>query len=150
MDRISRERRSANMSAIGGKDTRPELIVRRFLHAAGFRFRLHRKGLPGKPDIVLPRYHSAILIHGCFWHIHDCPLGAVKPKTNAAFWAAKRARNVERDREKIAALRQLGWRVRVIWECEIESGRFTDGLCEWIAAGLNAPAASQTKSGRIE
>lgn len=123
------------MSAIRGKDTGPELIVRRFLHSAGFRFRVHRRGLPGKPDVVLPRYRAVILIHGCFWHVHDCPLGAVKPKTNAEFWANKRARNVERDKEKIAALRQLGWRVRVIWECEVETGRFRQSLCEWVAAG---------------
>lgn len=138
MDRISRERRSANMSAIRGRDSGPELTVRRFLHAAGFRFRVHRTGLPGKPDVVLPRYRSAILIHGCFWHVHDCPLGAVKPKTNAEFWAAKRGRTVERDAEKIAALQELGWRVRVIWECEIEGGTFTDDLCDWIGAGADA------------
>ncbi len=104
----------------------------------GFRFRLHRSGLPGRPDIVLPRFRSVILIHGCFWHVHNCPLGAVKPKTNAAFWAKKRGRNVERDAEKIAQLQELGWRVRVIWECEIEVGTFTNGLCRWIKAGSSA------------
>lgn len=143
MDRISRERRSANMAAIRGKDTKPEVIVRRYLHAKGFRFRLHKAGLPGKPDIVLARYNSVILVHGCFWHVHECPLGAVKPKTNADFWAAKRQRNVERDGEKVTALRQLGWRVKVIWECEIETGSFTEGLCEWIEAGEPAPKRPQ-------
>lgn len=138
MDRISRERRSANMAAIRGADTKPELVVRRHLHAAGFRFRLHAATLPGKPDIVLPRHRAAILVHGCFWHVHDCPLGTVKPKTNADFWAAKRARTVERDAEKLAALRELGWRVRVVWECEIESRRFADGLCEWVKTGETA------------
>jgi DNA mismatch endonuclease (patch repair protein) len=134
MDRISRARRAANMAAIRGKDTGPELTVRRFLHAAGFRFRVHPGGLPGKPDIVLPRYRSVIQVHGCFWHVHDCPLGAVRPKTNAEFWARKRGRTVERDAEKIAALRALGWRVRVVWECEVESGTFANGLCRWIRA----------------
>jgi DNA mismatch endonuclease, patch repair protein len=135
MDRISRERRSANMSAIRGKDTKPELIVRRFLHSRGFRFQLCRKDLPGKPDIVLPRYQSVLLVHGCFWHVHECPLGRVKPKTNAEFWAVKRGRNVDRDSEKLQAILNLGWRVRVIWECEIERGTFTEGLCEWLRAG---------------
>ena len=138
MDRISRKRRSANMAAIRGKDTKPELMVRRFLHAHGFRFRVHKIGLPGKPDVVLPKFNCVILIHGCFWHVHDCPQGAVKPKTNAEFWAAKRGRSVERDAEKIAALHALGWRVRVIWECEIETGNFIEGLCDWIRAGISS------------
>jgi DNA mismatch endonuclease (patch repair protein) len=139
-DRISRERRSNNMSRIRGKDTKPEVIVRRFLHAHGFRFRLCVKKLPGTPDIVLPRYRAAILVHGCFWHVHDCPLGAVKPKTNAEFWETKRARNVERDGGKIELLREQGWRVRVVWECEIEKGTFSEGLCEWIREGGNKAA----------
>lgn len=138
MDRITPERRSANMSAIRGKDTGPELTVRRFLHGSGFRFRLHHPGLPGKPDVVLPRYRSAVLINGCFWHVHDCPLGRVKPRTNAEFWEKKRQRTVERDGEKLAALRELGWRVRLIWECQIEDGSYVDGLCEWLREGLSS------------
>ncbi|MBY0460545.1 MAG: very short patch repair endonuclease [Gemmataceae bacterium] len=132
MDRITRDRRAANMAAIRGKDTGPERAVRRFLHAAGFRFRLHPPDLPGRPDIVLPRYRAAVLVHGCFWHTHDCPLGRVRPKTNAAFWVAKRSRTVARDAEKAAALRRLGWRVRTVWECEIEAGTFSDGLGDWV------------------
>jgi DNA mismatch endonuclease (patch repair protein) len=135
MDRISRKRRSANMAAIRGKDTGPELTVRRFLHASGFRFRLHHPGLPSKPDVVLPRYRSVVLINGCFWHVHNCPLGQVKPKTNAAFWKSKRQRTVERDAEKLTALTELGWRVRVLWECQIKDGSFADGLCDWVRAG---------------
>lgn len=123
------------MSRIRGKDTGPELTVRRFLHACGFRFRLHPKELPGKPDIVLPRYRAAVFVNGCFWHVHNCPLGAVKPKTNATFWESKRQGNVERDARKVAALVQLGWRVKVLWECNIESGRFKSGLSDWIRNG---------------
>lgn len=121
------------MSAIRGKNTRPEIAVRRFLYAEGFRFRLHRRDLPGCPDIVLPRFRAALMVNGCFWHVHACPLGQVRPKTNAEFWENKRRGNVERDARKLIALRGAGWRVRVVWECEVESGRFRDGLCEWIA-----------------
>jgi DNA mismatch endonuclease (patch repair protein) len=110
------------------------LIVRRFLYAHGFRFRVHRKDLPGRPDIVLPRFRAAILVHGCFWHLHDCPLGRVRPSTNADFWQNKRQGNAERDGRKLAALRAAGWRVRVVWECDIESGRFAAGLCAWLRA----------------
>jgi DNA mismatch endonuclease, patch repair protein len=121
-----------------GKDTKPEMVVRRFLHAAGFRLRLHAKEHPARPDLLLPRYRSAVLVHGCFWHVHDCPLGRVKPSTNADFWAAKRAGNVARDVEKQRALRKLGWRVRVVWECEIENGTFSNGLRDWLRAGLRS------------
>lgn len=131
------------MAAIRGKDTCPEIIVRRYLHSQGFRFRLHMAGLPGKPDLVLPRYNSVIFVHGCFWHVHDCQFGAVKPKTNAEFWAAKRQRNVERDGETVVALEQLGWRVKVLWECDIETRAFTASICEWIKAGQ--PAAKRRR-----
>jgi DNA mismatch endonuclease (patch repair protein) len=106
------------MSAIHGKDTKPEIRVRSLLHALGYRFRLHRKDLPGKPDIVLPRHKAVIFVHGCFWHCHECRFGAVKPATRSEFWTTKRQSNVERDRRNKAALESLGWRVLVIWECQ--------------------------------
>src|SRR5580698_9828917 len=114
----TREQRSRNMAAIRGKDTKPEVRVRSVLHALGYRFRLHRKDLPGKPDIVLPKHRVAIFVHGCFWHSHSCRYGAVVPATRAEFWAAKRAGTVERDAKKLHALVEMGWRVYTIWECE--------------------------------
>lgn len=117
----SRETRSRNMAAIRSTNTRPEMRVRSALHALGYRFRLHRKDLPGRPDIVLPKYRTAILVHGCFWHCHRCKYGSVVPATRADFWAAKRAGNVARDRRNRAALRRLGWRVVVLWECEVRT-----------------------------
>jgi len=106
------------MAAIRGGDTKPEMRVRALLHALGYRFRLHRKDLPGKPDIVLPKYRTVIFVHGCFWHCHDCRYGSVVPSTRADFWAAKRAGNVARDRKKRAELESVGWRVETIWECD--------------------------------
>lgn len=107
------------MAGIRGKDTKPELIIRRGLHASGFRFRLHDPNLPGKPDLVLPRWRAAIQIHGCFWHGHDCPLFRW-PGTRQEFWRNKIGRNVERDREVDAALDHAGWRVLTIWECALK------------------------------
>jgi DNA mismatch endonuclease (patch repair protein) len=109
------------MAAIRSRNTKPEVRVRRVLHAMGFRFRLHRKDLPGKPDIVLPKFRTAIFVHGCFWHCHRCKYGSVVPATRAEFWAAKRGGNVARDRKHVAALRRLGWRVVVVWECEVRT-----------------------------
>ena len=117
----TREQRSRNMAAIRWRDTKPEVRVRRALHAMGFRFRLHRKDLPGRPDIVLPKFRTAIFVHGCFWHCHRCKYGSVVPATRAEFWAAKRGGNVARDGRNTAALRRLGWRVVVLWECEVRS-----------------------------
>jgi DNA mismatch endonuclease (patch repair protein) len=106
------------MSRIRSSGTSPELAVRRMLHARGFRFRLHRKDLPGRPDVVLPKYRTAIFVHGCFWHQHpECRL-ASKPKTRMDYWQPKLAGNVERDARNKAALELLGWRVETIWECD--------------------------------
>jgi len=113
--------RSRNMAAIRSANTKPEMRVRSALHAMGFRFRLHRKDLPGRPDIVLPKHQTAIFVHGCFWHCHRCKYGSVVPATRAEFWAAKRAGNVARDRRNAAALRRQGWRVIVLWECEVRT-----------------------------
>lgn len=105
------------MSAIRGRNTAPERIVRSHLHRAGLRFRLHAKGLPGRPDLVLPRFNAVVFVHGCFWHRHPgCPKAAV-PASNRAFWRCKFRENVERDARAVASLRRDGWRVFVVWEC---------------------------------
>jgi DNA mismatch endonuclease (patch repair protein) len=106
------------MARIRSKDTKPEMAVRSILHGLGYRFRLHRKDLPGRPDIVLPRHRKIILVQGCFWHGHDCRL-ASKPKSNQSYWSAKITSNQERDKRNIAALRALGWEVLEMWECDI-------------------------------
>jgi len=121
MDVMSKERRSWTMSRIKGKDTVPERIVRSWLHREGFRFRLHVKRLPGCPDVVLPRYKTVIDVRGCFWHRHpDCPV-ATMPKSHMKFWWKKFNRNVERDIETEKALARLGWRVIVVWACELRA-----------------------------
>lgn len=104
------------MAAIRAKHTKPELKVRSYLHKAGLRFRLHTKDLPGRPDLVLPKYNTAIFVHGCFWHEHDCrPRKATK--SNAEFWSEKMRRNIERDARKVRQLEEAGWKVLTIWEC---------------------------------
>jgi DNA mismatch endonuclease, patch repair protein len=123
MDIVTPSQRSRMMSGIRSRDTGPEITVRRIAHAMGLRFRLHQKRLPGTPDLVFPRWHLAIFVHGCFWHRHpDCHLAAV-PKTRADFWSAKFERNVARDRRVCAALEELGWKVGIIWECETRDSR---------------------------
>ena len=106
------------MSRIRDKNTKPEILVRKIIHRMGYRFRLHRKDLPGKPDIVLSRHRKIIFVHGCFWHIHNCRYGKVTPKTNAEFWASKRQGNVARDKQNLRRLRKDSWKVLVIWECQ--------------------------------
>ena len=112
-------KRSAVMRQVKARDTRPELIVRRLIWSLGGRYRLHRKDLPGRPDIVLPGRRLAVFVHGCFWHGHDCARGARVPKANREYWVAKVARNRARDAAAQAALEAAGWRVEVVWECEI-------------------------------
>lgn len=121
VDVVDKKTRSRMMSGIRGKNTKPEIIVRKALHAAGYRFRLHRKDLPGKPDIVLPKYKTVIFVHGCFWHKHDCRYFKW-PKTRPDFWREKIEGNVERDRLAYEKLEEMGWRVKVVWECELELG----------------------------
>jgi DNA mismatch endonuclease (patch repair protein) len=106
------------MSRIKGRDTKPEMRVRRACHGLGLRFRLQRKDLPGRPDLVFPRHNTVILVHGCYWHSHSCRLGSVVPKTNAEFWRTKRLATVDRDERNVRALEYLGWRVLIYWECE--------------------------------
>jgi DNA mismatch endonuclease, patch repair protein len=119
MDTISKERRSWNMSRIRSKNTKPELLVRSLLHRTGFRFRLHASKLPGRPDIVLPKWKTAIFVHGCFWHRHTGCGFAYSPKSRKAFWQNKFTENVKRDVRKASALSSLGWKVITIWECEV-------------------------------
>jgi len=130
------ETRSYNMSQISGKDTKPEMIVRKFLHANGFRYRLHVKDLPGKPDLVLPKYNSVIFVHGCFWHVHEeCDYFKL-PQTNTEFWEKKLYRNKKRDENHIQKLREMGWNVIVVWECELKPGKSENSLIE-LADELN-------------
>lgn len=118
MDTISRTRRSWNMSRIKGKDTSPELIVRSVLHSMGYRFRLHVKTLPGRPDVVLPKWRTVIFVHGCFWHRHERCKFAYTPKSRLEFWLKKFDENVTRDATQRAKLKAAGWKVRVVWECQ--------------------------------
>lgn len=123
MDNLTKEMRSNIMRGIKGKNTKPEKIVRSLLHELKLRFRLHRKDLPGKPDICLPKYKTVILVHGCFWHHHTkCKEGRM-PSSNIEFWTKKIRRNIERDAENQAALRKLGWTVETIWECQVKNER---------------------------
>ncbi len=119
MDVLTTEQRRFNMSRIRGKDTKPEMLLRRGLHAAGLRFRLHAPRLPGKPDLVFPKHHAVMLIHGCFWHGHDCPLFRM-PATRPEFWAKKISGNRERDFRSAKALRLAGWRLLTVWECSLK------------------------------
>jgi DNA mismatch endonuclease (patch repair protein) len=120
VDVLTSEQRKYCMSRIRGKDTKPEIIVRRMVHCMGYRFRLHRRDLPGSPDIVLACHRKVIFVHGCFWHKHYCRYGRVRPTTNKEFWEKKRSRNVERDQKNVKALRRMGWNVLVVWECWTE------------------------------
>lgn len=109
------------MSRIRGKNTKPEVLLRSLLHRRGFRFRLHTPSLPGRPDIVLPKYRTAIFVHGCFWHRHEGCSNTTMPKTRTGFWAEKFRRTVERDARKKAELEALGWQVLTVWECELSA-----------------------------
>lgn len=113
--------RSFNMSRIKGEDTQPEIWLRSLLHSAGFRFRLHRKDLPGRPDIVLPGSKVAVFVHGCYWHRHEDCRYTTTPSSNTQFWEQKFARTIERDAENIVALQDAGWKVVVAWECQLRS-----------------------------
>lgn len=119
MDIVDPAQRSRMMSGIKGKDTKPEMLVRRFLHAHGYRYRLHRKDLPGKPDIVMPRLKVCIFVHGCFWHHHQGCRFAVLPKSRPEFWKAKLLANSNRDQRAIESLNEGGWTTLVVWECEL-------------------------------
>lgn len=130
------------MRAIRHRDTKPELLVRKALHARGFRYRLNVKTLPGTPDLVFPKYRSVIFVHGCFWHRHDCSFFKL-PQTRTEFWSEKINGNVRRDRLAIAALEDLGWRCLIVWECTLKKknaapAALIDGISEWIFAEKNS------------
>ena len=133
MDVFSREKRSQIMSRVSGKNTKPELVVRSLLHNMGYRFRLHRKDLPGKPDITLPKYHKVIFVHGCFWHGHaDCPRSN-RPTTNKMFWRVKLDKNIERDKVTVCNIRGLGWSVLTVWACEVkDKDKLTNKLLSFL------------------
>lgn len=135
MDLIDPERRSRNMAAIRSKNTKPEMIVRSMVHGLGFRYRLHRKDLPGKPDLVFGPRRKVIFVHGCFWHLHPDPgcKDARIPQSRRDYWQPKLTRNTERDREHVQKLEAMGWQVLIIWECEV---RRPDDLRERVSAFL--------------
>lgn len=147
-DRLTSEQRSRNMSRIRGKDTKPEMVIRRLLHGMGFRYRLHRRDLPGSPDIVLPKHMAAIFIHGCFWHGHQCHLFRW-PATREEFWRAKIARNTERDTAALVALHAAGWRTLVVWECAVKGrGRLGDAeLAKRMSAFVCSTEAREVMAG---
>ncbi|KAB8065225.1 very short patch repair endonuclease [Janthinobacterium violaceinigrum] len=120
MDIVDSATRSRMMSGIQSKNTKPEMLVRQYLHAQGFRYRLHTRELPGSPDLVLPKYHVVIFVHGCFWHRHAGCRFATQPASNTERWKAKFQGNLERDAKNVAALQVMGWRVLVVWECELK------------------------------
>lgn len=125
--------RSAIMRSVPAKDTSPELRLRKSLHGLGYRYRLHRRDLPGKPDIVFPSRRKVIFVHGCFWHGHDCKRGARVPKTNTDYWTGKISRNRERDREHCRKLNELGWSNMIVWECELrESPQLMDRIVQFL------------------
>jgi DNA mismatch endonuclease (patch repair protein) len=118
-DTVDKATRSRMMAGIRGKDTKPEKAIRSALHSAGFRYRVHVAGLPGKPDIVFPKYKAVIFVHGCFWHRHADCWWSTTPSSNAVFWAEKFAQNVARDNRNIVDLKKMGWRVATVWECTL-------------------------------
>jgi len=140
MDKLVPERRSENMRQIRGKDTAPELAIRKLCREIGFTgYRIHRKNLPGKPDLAWVGRKLAVFVHGCFWHGHDCAEGIRKPKSNRDYWIPKIERNQQRDAENIAALRVAGWNVLVIWECEInETVRISKRLKKFLSARIGS------------
>jgi DNA mismatch endonuclease (patch repair protein) len=138
------EKRSAVMRRVKGKDTTPEMIVRRALTRLGARYRLHRKDLPGSPDVVLPGRRLALFVHGCFWHGHDCARGARVPKANRDYWTAKVARNRARDAKNRDALEAAGWRVATLWECELKDATALEGR---LGALLAVPFPAHPRAG---
>jgi DNA mismatch endonuclease, patch repair protein len=142
IDVVDAATRSRMMSGIRGRNTKPELLIRSLLHRRGFRFRLDARDLPGRPDIVLPRYRAVVFVHGCFWHGHDCPLFKW-PQTRPEFWRAKIDRNRANDLKAVTALRDAGWRVGIVWECAVRgAGRDIEGLAQRLVDWLKSDDAS--------
>ena len=151
VDVVDQKTRSRMMSGIRSKNTKPELLIRKGLHARGFRFRLHDKHLPGKPDLVLPKYSAVIFVHGCFWHRHDCHLFKW-PKTRREFWHKKLLRNQEKDVESYTRLKKDGWYILTIWECALKGrtrrplDKVLDMAADWLVSGRRD---RQIKGGRL-
>ena len=147
-DIVSPEMRSRMMSGIKGKNTKPEMVIRKGLFRRGFRYRLHSKQLPGKPDLVLPRYHAVILVHGCFWHRHNCRLFKW-PKSNTEFWRDKITGNVQRDVRHFQQLADAGWRILIVWECAVkgkkeqEVEKVLDNIEHWLLTDNNNDEISE-------
>jgi len=140
VDVVDRATRSRMISGIRGRNTKPEILIRRLLHLHGFRFRLHVRDLPGKPDIVLPRYHAIVFVHGCFWHGHDCPLFKW-PGTRPDFWREKIGRNQAKDNLVREALLANGWRVGIVWECALRgAGKNIEGVAQSLSEWLRSVA----------
>jgi DNA mismatch endonuclease, patch repair protein len=135
-DRLTKARRSWNMSRIAGKNTKPELIVRSLLHRMGYRFRLHDRNLPGRPDIVLPKYKTVIFVHGCFWHRHKGCKNCTTPTNRREWWLAKLNGNAERDKRHRRALKKLGWKAIVVWECKAEKSGDVSRLADQLSGML--------------
>ncbi len=132
-DVFSKKKRSEIMRAVKSRDTGPEMKIRKALHALGFRYRLNDKRLPGSPDLVFPKHRAVLFVHGCFWHGHDCARGRRTPKSNARYWREKIERNVKRDAIARAALRRMGWRVKISWECDLQdAGREAKKVAGWL------------------
>lgn len=147
-DIVDAATRSRMMAGIRGKDTKPETLVRKALFKAGFRFRLHRRDLPGVPDVVLPGRRVAVFVHGCFWHVHPGCSYAKTPSTRREFWTRKLARNVERDARAREALLIAGWRVLVVWECATKDASARNSLLEVLSAWINGDEISGEISGK--
>ena len=148
MDVHTSEQRSFNMSRIRARDTKPEMLLRKGLHAAGYRFRLHDRGLPGHPDLTFPRFRAVVLVHGCFWHGHDCPMFRL-PKTRPEFWAGKIAGNRARDVRTHEELMKAGWRIATVWECALRGHgkRPIDDVIGTLAGFLQGEAGQLTLEG---
>lgn len=148
-DVVDKSTRSRMMSGIRGKDTKPEKVIRSALHSAGFRYRVHASDLPGKPDLVFPKYKAVLLVHGCFWHRHPGCWWSTTPSSNSEFWSAKFAQNIQRDAQNILNLRKLGWRVAVVWECALRLPQ-KDEVASTIGTWLESERRSLTLPQRAE
>ena len=147
MDRLTKEQRSRCMSRIRGKDTKPEILVRKGLHARGFRFRLCDGRLPGKPDVVLPKWGVVVMVNGCFWHGHKGCRLATRPKSNEEFWRAKIKRNTHRDEVTVAHLEALGWSVITVWECEL--GKCTESRIDRLAEEIRSAGMARFEAEKL-
>lgn len=151
-DTLSKRKRSELMSRVRSADTKPEWVLRCGLHRMGFRFRLRNRKLPGRPDLIFPRYRAAVFVHGCFWHRHRGCREASSPKTNTPYWQAKFSENVRRDRLNRRKLEHLGWRVRVVWECELieETGTAIRETAAWLVEGHPPPPGLEGRTHELD